>query len=69
MDDEVHLKAFEEMWTTEFDDYALIKTGSLQPPGYIVLHIPTDALVIIEDNDVFELVVKTMLEMGNKIVD
>jgi hypothetical protein len=54
---------FEDFWTTEQRDYALISSGD---DHYSIMRLSTKMLVIIEDDEVFEYVIQKMISMGNR---
>jgi hypothetical protein len=66
------LYKFEEMWTTKRAEYCLEEHVGrfLFTTGYVIVHheVAGDLYVVIEDNDIYEEVVKRMLASGVPLI-
>lgn len=58
-----HKEEFEPMWTTEKDNYCLIKNGS----SYLILCRNQESMVIIEVGEVIDELIRNMLHAGVRV--
>jgi hypothetical protein len=59
---------WEYMWTTHFDEWALIQSFYLGVESEAIIHLPSRKLLIIENNDAYRAVKEKMKQAGNRIV-
>ena len=61
---------FQPMWTNEAAQYKLVEVSPRLDTGpyYVIIHVPTEAAVVIEDDDLYDYVIQRMIE-GNVTVE
>ena len=69
MDDNYLLYGYEYLWTTQLDEHILVEVSSGRDTGYVIEHIPTNACLIIEDNESYKAVIEKLIEQGIKIIN
>ncbi|MBN8594441.1 MAG: hypothetical protein J0M33_21975 [Anaerolineae bacterium] len=54
------------MWTTELNDYCLVDLGN--DKDYVIYQLSTNALVIIEEDDVYFYTIDQLLLAGARVI-
>lgn len=59
------LEEYEYLWTTEKEEYVLVRGSE----GYAIVEKKNKMMLLIEDDNIYDMVVDQMLQQGNKIID
>ncbi|MEZ4263996.1 MAG: hypothetical protein R3B36_33190 [Polyangiaceae bacterium] len=66
---EERVQAYADMWTTGVSRYALVEVNPGSPTGCVVKDLITGGLVVIDDDDeVLEAVIRNMRQAGARIM-
>ncbi len=64
--DHMNLEEFQYIWTTNREEYVLVKVKS---DGYAIFNKADSTALIIEDDDIYEAVIKKMLDNGCEVLE
>jgi len=64
--DHMDLEEFQYIWTTNREEYVLVKVKS---GGYAIFNKADSTALIIEDDDIYEAVIKKMLDNGCEVLE
>ena len=64
----MNLKEFEDMWSTNVQDYVLVRS-QMYPGKYAIYNRSNRTIVLVDDDAAYEAVVANMLEQGVPIMD
>lgn len=59
------LEEYEYLWTTGKEEYVLVRGSE----GYAIVEKKNKMMLLIEDDNIYDMVVDQMLQQGNKIID
>ncbi|WP_167569124.1 hypothetical protein [Brevibacillus migulae] len=62
----MNLEEFQYIWTTNREEYVLVKVKS---DGYAIFNKADSTALIIEDDDIYEAVIKKMLDNGCEVLE
>ncbi len=63
------LETWKRLWTTERNDYILVKVQVGREVGYNIYHIPSRTMLIIENDDECAIVINQMLKANSRIME
>ncbi len=67
MSENINLDSYKHIWTTDFNDYVLLKSDYGGQDTYVIYYRPNQTMLIIEDDIEYKAVKEKMMEMGIKI--
>jgi hypothetical protein len=69
MREDLDLSVYDEMWTSEKEEWFLLRVRSGQTPAYAMLHWPTRSRARFEDDAMHDKVIEQMFRAGVRVLD